>query len=365
MIRVLQVVNAADRGGAETLAMNIYRIIDRNQFQFDFTNHKGLPAAYDAEIKSLGGRVIYLPKFKGYNYDHYTKAWRRLFKEHPEYEIIHIHNYNIAGIVANVARKMGVKVIITHAHSTQLNMSVIRKIAFYSLHHSMMKNTTHFFSCGRKAATFLFGTMSQYTLIPNAIDIDSFKFNSEARRKIRNCFHIDDNVTVYGHVGSFRTPKNHDFLIDIFGDIMKRQPNSILIMVGSGELQPSIQAKVERLNLSDKIIFAGQQSNVSEWLSAFDIFVMPSLWEGFPVSVVEAQCAGLPCAISDCIDHDTDLTGTVKFISLDSPSMEWANKILSIPMTNRIEMGSTVEKSPFNIRDMVSRLSDFYIKALL
>lgn len=365
MIRILQVVNAADRGGAETLAMNIYRIIDRNQIQFDFTNHNGTPAAYDSEIKSLGGRILYLPKFKGYNYFHYTKAWRRLFREHPEYEIIHIHNYNIAGIVANVARKMGVKVIITHAHSTQLNMSVIRKIAFYFLHHSMMKNTTHFFSCGRKAATFLFGRMSHYTLIPNAIDVASFKFNKEARCKIRNSFGIEENVTVYGHVGTFRTPKNHDFLINIFVEIIKRQPNSKLIMVGSGELLPSIRDKVERLNLSDKIIFAGQQLNVSEWLSAFDVFVMPSLWEGFPVSVVEAQCAGLPCAISDCIDHDTDLTGKVKFISLDSLPMEWANIILSIPMTNRIEMASIVEESPFNIWNMVSRLSNFYIKALL
>lgn len=365
MIRVLQVVNAADRGGAETMAMNIYRNIDRNKIQFDFTNHSGRDAAYESEIKSLGGRILYLPKFKGYNYFQYVGAWKRLFREHPEYEIIHIHNYNIAGIVAKVARRMGVKVVITHAHSSQLNMPIIRKIAFYSLHHSLMKYTTHFFSCGRKAASFLFGKKIRYTLIPNAIDTDSFKYNIEARNKIRNRFDINEDITVYGHVGSFRTPKNHDFLIDIFVEIVKRQPNSILILVGSGELQPAIRSKVERLQLSDKIIFAGQQSNVDEWLSAFDIFLMPSLWEGFPVSVIEAQCAGLPCAISDCIDHDTDLTGQVKYISLDSSPMRWADRILSISKTNRVEMGSIVEESPFNIRDMVSNISNFYIKALL
>lgn len=362
MIRVLQVVNAADRGGSETLAMNIYRNIDRSKIQFDFTNHKGIPAAYDEEIETLGGRIHYLPKFKGFNYFQYVVAWRELFKEHPEYQIIHIHNYNIAGIVSKVAKEMGIPVRITHSHSTRLNMPLIKRIVFKCFYGSMMRNTSHFFSCGKNAANFLFGINHPYTLIPNAIDVEKFKYDDLKRIKIRNELFISDDNIVYGHVGSFRTPKNHIFLIDIFSEIVKRNNKARLILVGGGDLQDSIRTKVDKLGLKDKVIFAGLQNNVNDWLSAFDFFLMPSLWEGFPVSVVEAQCAGLPCVISDVIDKDADITGKVSFISLKQPDTIWADKILDIQSGNRMEMGRIVQDSSFNIDKLSGWISDFYLK---
>lgn len=364
MIRVLQVVNAADRGGSETLVMNIYRNIDRSMIQFDFTNHNGHPAAYDEEITSLGGKILYLPKFKGYNYFTYIRAWRLLFKNHPEYRIVHIHNYNIAGIVAKVARQKGITVRITHAHSTRLNMVGLKKLVFKMFHRSIMLNSTHFFSCGRKAAQFLFGSNHDYKIIPNAIDTQLFKFDNQKRNDIRASLGIDENCMLYGHVGSFRKPKNHLFLVEIFSSVVKNNPNSRLVLVGSGELMPVIKDKVKQLGLSDNIFFVGQQSKVNEWLSAFDAFLMPSLWEGFPVSVVEAQCAGLPCAISDVVDQDADITGFVKFVPLNYAPADWAIQIEKLSRPNRFKMGEQIEKSDFNIKTLTMKLTNFYLKSI-
>ena len=363
MIRVLHVVNAADRGGAETMAMNLYRAIDRNKIQFDFTNHTGRPAAYDKEIEALGGRILHLPKFKGYNYLTYIKSWETLFRNHPEYKIIHIHNYNIAGIVTRVARRMGVKVRITHSHSTRLNMSWPKKLVFHLLHHSLMQNTTDFFSCGVDAGRFMFGN-HDFTLVPNGLEPEHFFFNPEVRDNLRQQLGVDDSIRIYGHVGSFRKPKNHTFLIKIFEEVHKFDPSARLVLVGSGELFDSVRNQVKDLDLESSVIFLGQQSNVNQWLSAFDVFVMPSLWEGLPVSVVEAQCAGLPCVISDVIDHDVDLTGQVKYLSLKASATEWAKEIISMKPTDREEMGETVTNSPYNIIDTTRKLTEFYINSL-
>lgn len=363
MIHILHVVNAADRGGSETMAMNIYRNIDRNEIQFGFTNHTGRKAAYDDEIEEMGGHIFHLPKFKGYNYLKYARAWRELFRNHPEYKIIHIHNYNIAGIITRIARQENIPVRITHSHSTRLNMPWQKKIVFHFLHASMMKNSTHFFSCGVNAGKFMFGK-HYFMVVPNGLDTNLFLFNKNIRRKLRQQLALKGTETVYGHVGSFRTPKNHSYLIKIFNEIHKRDTTARLVLIGSGELLNLIQQQVSQLGLNEHVIFLGQQSNVNQWLSAFDVFLMPSLWEGLPVSVIEAQCSGLPCVISDVVDHDVDLTGHVKFIPLKKSTLEWADEIISIKPTDRLEMGEKVSTSPYNINTVTSNLSSFYKKSL-
>jgi len=359
MIRILQVVNAADRGGAETMIMNVYRMIDRSEIQFDFTNHKKCKAAYDDEITSLGGRILYLPKFKGYNYLQYVCAYRKLFSEHPEYQIVHVHNYNIAGIVNKVAREMGVKVRITHSHSTRLNLSWLKRVGFRFFRKSMLKNSTHLFSCGINAGKFMFGHHS-FTIVPNAIDTSKFHYDKVTRLKLRTMLGLSTSTTIYGHVGSFRTPKNHSFLIDIFAEIHKHAENTILVLIGNGNLLQAAKEKVKNLGLEKYVLFLGLQSNVHEWLSAFDVFIMPSLWEGFPVSVVEAQCAGLPCIISDVIDRNVDLTNHVTFLPLKSSLSKWADTCQTLPPTNREYMGKLVDASVYNIHTTTANLTKTY-----
>lgn len=363
MIHVLQVVNAADRGGAETMAMNLYRNINRNEIQFGFTNHSGRKAAYDDEIIALGGEILKLPKFKGYNYHKYVAAWRRLFRENPDYKIIHIHNYNIAGIVTRIARKEGVPVRITHSHSTRLNMPWFKRLIFRILYHSMTVNSTEFFSCGENAGRFLFGK-NPFTVVPNGLDTSRFLFDIEVRQNLRKQLGVDDYTKIYGHVGSFRRPKNHTFLIDIFEKIYGRDSSARLVLIGSGELYDNVRNQVKQLDLEKNIIFLGQQSNVNQWLSTFDVFLMPSLWEGLPVSVVEAQCSGLPCVVSDVIDHDVDLTGQVKFLSLDHSAKYWADEILSINLPDRTIMGKTITESSYNIDTVTTWISNFYKSAI-
>lgn len=363
MIRVLQVINAPDRGGTETMIMNIYRRIDRTQIQFDFTNHKIQPGDYEAEILQMGGLIHYLPKLHINNFFKYISEWKKLLSQHSEYEIIHIHNYNLSGIVAKIARQLGRKVIITHSHSTKLGMPFIKRLGFKLLYNSMLRNSTHYFACGTNAGKFLFGN-KQFTVVPNAIDTDVFKYSPEIRQQIRDSYGIPTDCKVYGHVGSFRVPKNHTFLIDIFAAIHKIEPDAKLIMVGSGDLLSEIKSKVELLGLTDHVIFAGQQQNVSNWLNAFDVFLMPSLWEGLPVSVVEAQCSGLNCVISDVIDQDVNITDTVTFVSLDDPAEVWAQIITSVPDLNREAMGEIIKNSIYNIDSSTLRISEFYLNSL-
>ena len=240
-------------------------------------------------------------------------------------------------------------------------MSWIRKQVFNLFYKSMLRNTTHRFSCGTNAGRFLFGNKT-FTVVPNAIDTGKFQFNPEIRKKLRNSLGIPEDIKVYGHVGTFRTPKNHSFLIDVFAELHKSNPATKLVLVGSGELLDKIKAKVLSLGLNDAVAFMGQQNNVNEWLSAFDVFLMPSLWEGLPVSVVEAQCAGLPCVISDVIDRGVDITGNVKFVSTNMPAVFWADIISAVNSTHRIEMGEIVANSPYNIDNAVSELANFYNK---
>lgn len=241
-------------------------------------------------------------------------------------------------------------------------MPWIKRQVFNLFYKSMLRNTTHRFSCGTNAGRFLFGNKS-FTIVPNAIDTNKFKFNPEIRRKLRNSLGISEDIKVYGHVGTFRTPKNHSFLIDVFAELHKSEPAAKLVLVGSGELLDIIKAKVLSLGLNDAVAFMGQQNNVNEWLSAFDVFLMPSLWEGLPVSVVEAQCAGLPCAISNVIDKDVDLTGCIKYLPLKASAEQWAETINTIADTNRNEMGEIVSKSGYEIKTAAKWISDFYLNA--
>lgn len=357
MIRVLQCVNDMHRAGLETMLMNYYRNIDRNEIQFDFLTHRPYKSDYDDEIISLGGKVYYAPRLYPQNYFHYFKWMKQFFKEHPEYQIVHSHIDAMSFFPLLAAKRANVPIRIAHSHSASIDrdFKYFLKLFFKS---QLPKVANTYCACGKKAGKFLM-PKKNYTYIPNAIEINKFLFNSEIRQKKRNEMEIKDEL-VLGHVGRMSYPKNHEFLIDVFLKILEKRSNSLLILVGVGEKFDEIKKYVNSLEIADKVKFLGNRRDVNELYQAMDVFVMPSLFEGIPLVGVEAQFAGLPCVFSNEVTTEIGFTYNVQFIPLNEDKDVWADKILYAAENCKDRKIDGFENSEFNISKSALFLENYY-----
>ncbi|ASZ16747.1 glycosyltransferase family 1 protein [Bacillus paranthracis] len=305
-LRVLHVVVNMNRGGAETLIMNLYRNIDHSKVQFDFLTCK--EGVFDEEIVKLGGKVHRIPYVTDVGHRGYIKALDTFFNSHPQYKIVHSHMDKMSGFVLRSAKKARVPVRIAHSHSTNSEGGTIAKLYKWYAGAFIASCATHFLACSAAAAQWLFANRESTTkILKNGIECDEFAFNLDIRKRVREELKLHEDVFVIGHVGRFSYPKNHTLLIDIFAQFIEYKPNSILLLVGDGPLRLEIEKKVEKLNLTDKVKFLGMRGDINCLLQAFDTFIFPSIYEGLPVTLIEAQGAGLPCIISDTITQDVDL----------------------------------------------------------
>ena len=366
-IRILQVFAEMNRGGAETMIMNLYRYIDRDKIQFDFVVHTQEKCAFDDEIKQLGGRIFYVPKYIGINHFTYLKAWADFFKDNFEYRIVHGHVRSTASIYLMIAKKYKL-ITIAHSHSISSGTSVsavIKNFLQYPIRHI----SDYFLACSESSGKWLFGNRiiagDRFKILNNAIDVESFKFNIHTRNAIRHEFGIEDKYVV-GHVGRFHPTKNHEFLIDIFKNVHDRHNNSVLLLIGEGILKESIQQKVREEGLEGCVIFAGIRSDVSDILQGMDIFLMPSLFEGLPVTLIEAQASGLICVISDTITKDVKISNLVDFVSLRKSVDKWGDIVLGYKSKNeRKNMTDQVIKSGYDCKSNAKWLENFYSSLLL
>lgn len=357
-IRVLQIATYMGRGGLETMIMNYYRHIDRDKVQFDFLVHRDFKADYDDEIEQLGGKIYRLPNLNPFS-KNYLEQIDKFFAQHKEYKIVHSHLDCMAGIPLKYAKKHGVPVRIAHAHSCNQtkDKKYLLKLWFKR---SITQYTSHLFACADVAGRWMFNT-SDFRVLNNAIDSKNYVYNQDTVNKVRAEFDLKKDDFVIGHVGRFAPPKNHSFIVDIFNEIYKHDSDAKLLLVGEGELKNTIEQKVRNLQLDDKVIFAGLRSDVPELLQAMDVFVFPSIYEGLPVSIVEAQAAGLPCFISDKVPIECKKTDLVKQISLTDSLAFWTESILSMKGFKKKDYSRDIEKAGFDIVKSANWLENFYL----
>lgn len=325
-IRVAQVVGKMLGGGVEAVVMNYYRHIDRSKVQFDFLVDSDSTLVPREEIESLGGRVFEIPPYQ--HVVEYQRVLQRLFKQEG-WKIVHSHINALSVFPLCAAKKAGVPVRIAHSHSTSGKGEHVKNALKAVLKTQSNRYPTHRFACSKFAGEWLFGKDANFEVVYNAIDLDCFRFNAEARAQARADLGLVGNQFAIGHVGRFTAQKNHAFLIDVFTEVAKRRDDAVLLLVGTGEAGASVKALVDERGLTDRVKFLGQRCDVNRLYQAFDAFVLPSLYEGLGLVGVEAQVSGLPCLLSDSITREVDVTGECKFLPIVSPAV-WADEICGL-----------------------------------
>ena len=355
-MRVLQIVESMNMGGSQNFIMNVYRNICRDKIQFDFLTHRA--GIFDDEIKQLGGKIFKLDYLTKIGPTKYKKQLEMFFKNHPEYDTIHVHLNQVSGIVLEVAKKQNIPNRIVHSHSTKNMNFFIVKIYKKYLQSKINKNATLFLACGEEAAKWLYKDKSnEAIIINNGIDIQKFKYSEEKRRKIRKEFNINDETIVLGHVGRFSKVKNHKFLIEIYRKIIDKEPNSLLILVGVGELKSDIENLVEQYGLKQNVKFLGLRQDIDYIYSALDYVVFPSFYEGISMALIEAQISGIKIFASNTIDKNTDISQNIKWLSLKDSANEWAKCILD---TNIARNEKNVKTEKYDIRIIANKLQELY-----
>lgn len=325
-IRVAQVMGYMNGGGVEAVVMNYYRHIDREIIQFDFIVCDGSTLVPKDEIERLGGRVFMVSNYK--NLARYQRDLMHLYKK-ERWRIVHSHMNSLSVFPLRAAKKVGIPVRIAHSHSTSGRDEYFKNTVKFVLKKFSNVYPTDRFACGSRAGDWLFGKNSNYDVVPNAIDMSEFSRNDEKRLRLRRELGIAQEALVVGHVGRFMRQKNHIFLLHIFREVLERRKKSILLLIGSGPLFDEILAMAERMGLRDNVLTLGQRGDIGELYNVFDVFCMPSLYEGLPVVSVECQAAGVPMVLSTAVSEEACLSNLIKFEDLASAPSEWADDILS------------------------------------
>lgn len=365
-IVVAQIMGKWNGGGVESVIMNYYRFIDRNIIQFHFicdSDSTNIP--YD-EIKKLGGKVILVPPYQ--KIFRYMKTLKKVFIEN-KYKIVHSNINTLSIFPLYVAKKARVPVRISHSHSTTSPVEFKRNLLKKFLRIFSKIWATDYFACSKEAAIFQFGKKTykkgNIFFVNNAIDLHKFKYNAEINKKMRKKFKIDDEQIIFGHVGRFVSVKNHLFLIKVFYEYQKNYSNSVLVLVGQGPLFSKIKKIVNELNLDKSVLFLGQRDDVNDIYQMFDIFCLPSLYEGFPVVGVEAQAVGNFCVFSDNITKDIKIVDDTCFMNISVSPKVWANEIYDRYKRSNKKMNNNLFKEisdmGYNISIEAKKLEDKYI----
>ncbi len=361
-IRVLQIVTQMNRAGLESRLMDIYRNIDRNRVQFDFYTCCKEPGFFDDEIKTMGGKVYYNAPLDLKGIHRISNRFKLFLLDHREYKIVHCHLNQWCGVVLKGAEQANVPVRIAHSR-TSLQKFTVKNCIKNLVKLSTNRYATHYFAVSRKAGEWLFGKRmldsGKVEVWPNAIDCKKFIFNPQKRGKMRETLGLGNDLTLI-HVGNLRPEKNHAFLFQIFKRVLEEQSSAKLVLIGRDMMDGAIQSLAREIGIDQSVQFLGSRSDVPELLQAGDVFVFPSLYEGFPGAVLEAEAAGLPCVISDSITDEVCITDNVKQLPLGD-IRPWVEEIMKMVQYQRKDTTGQLCSVGYDITNLAKNLVDFYI----
>ena len=362
-IRVLNLFTIMNRGGAETMVMNYYRNIDRSKVQFDFLVHRQERGAYDDEIEAMGGRIYRMCPIYPQNFSKYKKMLKVFFDEHPEYKILHSHMSELGCYAFIEAQKRGIKIKICHAHNAPCGFDSKTLMRNY-FKIKIRPYVSHMFVCGQASGMWLFGekNTSKFIQVNNAIDSLKYKNNPTYSNEVKEELGVTRNQLVVGHIGRFNTQKNHEFLIDIFSQVHKLNPDSVLVLVGNGILENRIKEKVKSLSLESNVLFLGTRDDINRVVQCFDVFLFPSLFEGLGIVLIEAQAAGVPCLTSKkVVAKEACITDILEYYPLNESPLNWANKALELAARPKRNTTDEIINAGFDIKSNAQWLEEFYI----
>ena len=373
-VRILHVLGNTQLGGAESRIMDLYRHMDRSVVQFDFVVHSKEEGYFNEEIRKLGGRIFRVPRFRVLNYFSYCRAWKQLLQEHrdaegkSEFHMIQGHMTSTAAIYLPIARKCGIETTIAHARSAGVDKG-LKGILTRFLRRNLSKKADYLFTCSEIAGISVFGKKAveqgRTRFLPNAIDCQKFAPDSLVREKIRRELGIE-NSYVIGHVGRFHYAKNHEYLLRVFAELVKRKTRDyVLLLLGEGSGMEDIRILSRELGIEDKVYFLGNRSNVNDYYQAMDYFVYPSRFEGMPGTIVEAQTAGLRCLMSDTICKEVIATELVTTRSIHEDPRLWADEIEQHLQYKRSSRVDEMKELGFDVYGQAVLMTDFYTKEKL
>jgi len=369
-MRILHVVGSMDPGGVEIWLINVLKYIDRDLLEFHFCTFGREPGLFADEVERLGGRILPCPR--GINPWSFVRRFRKILRD-GKYDAVHSHVTLFSGAVLRWAHAEGISMRIAHSHTSQDDKSDGPARHFYR---RVMKSwINRYATCGLGASTpaaaALFGGNweedERFRILHYGIDLRPFEMPI-LRDKVREELGIPLSVPVVGHVGRFIAAKNHVFLVEIAKEIQRRHPETHFLFVGDGPLKRKIEAQARKLDFSDKIHFVGTRTDVPRlMLGGMDVFVFPSLWEGLPVTLIEAQAAGLRCIVSKTVADEADILPEQIRLSLSTRCEVWAEKTIAALNRGRIESESAVKavaQTDFCAQRSTSFLSELYEKAV-
>ena len=374
-VRVLHVLGGTGLGGAESRIMDLYRQMNRDEIQFDFLVHSSAvngfredaperePQFYDEEIRQMGGHIYVLPRFKMYNYLAYKRAIQDFFEEHHEFRVVQGHMTSTAAIYLPIAKRYGISVTAAHVRSAGVDKG-LKGIATKMLRKNLCKKADCCFACSELAGISAYGKKrvdeGKVKIIYNAIDAHKYVYQPEKRKLMREKMAVDGKLVI-GHVGRFSVPKNHSYLIDVFASLCSKRDDVMLVLLGDGPERPAIEEKCKGLGIDKKVRFMGNCKQPEDYYQAFDFFLLPSLYEGLPGVLVEAQAAGLRCLVSDTVTREAQATDLVTYMDIRLPADTWADEILAQADYPRRDTCREIEAAGLDIKKQAEAYRYFYL----
>lgn len=365
--KILIIIGKLYIGGAERVGRDIGFFADKSKYEIHYVVFEDIIGAYEKELEDVGC-IIHHVDPPSSNYKKYYHCLVKIIKE-EKIDIIHSHTMFSSGWAMLAGKKCGVPIRIAHSHTIRgpEKRGILKNTYEKIMRHIVVHNATDLIACGKGAGEWFYGAKTfsrKGKIIYNGIDLSEFEYNLAAREKIRNQYSLFDKFVI-GHVGHLAPVKNQTFLLELMPKILNKKPNAVLLLLGEGEDRQKLNNIIIKNNLQDYVIMTGNVPNVGEYMNAMDVFVFPSLYEGMPLALVEAQTNGLPCCISDRIPEDAFLTDLIRVIPFDNNDTEWIRMICDANRKDSSSYGQQIYQMGFDVSGMLERIYQIYKREVI